>query len=862
MSVIRNPVCRDATGIRVAFFMVLLLLAYQVFGIQATCAKNHLLSDPKTVLFDCLLLQGPCRFHIMQKMEGWPLKHKIEIIAITLLMIIIVAAGARSEERFEPAIETGFSKLGARFYINPQPQKLSWKQSPLGTFMDTVESFFAGAVVEDSVAALPFQNELPQLESVETAVTMTSGVYRGVHPAGVTVEMKIVAPFYPRDVKLSDAPYFYIDLTVRNTSGVQKSGTLFLGQTFALDQKIRTGRIGESPALRADGGYSVMPNRAMELIEHPEKYPKTKTTMAFVVTEPPDGLKAFKKSFVPKIMPGAREKTARRSAGFTAPFELSPGGVATVRLILAAYSGEDILFRNDGVKYAFKYTSIFPDIESVVEYAAESREHVLKKTGEFDALIEDSSLSDSYKIFLSIAFQSWMLNTWWAVSDGGDEWFSEMEGYCRYQSTIDVSYNTALIYYELWPELLKMQFDEWEFFAQDKKLIMHDLGSLQTLSGTEYSMPVEENANYLLMLHHYIAVTGDRSVFLKRKQLVHNLAKFIADADTNGDGFPEEGTYNTYERKLPNPLGAEGVVYVAVKAYAAMQAAGELALESGDDELVKLCREYSGKFKKTFDARAWRGDHYSVCLQETVRPGTADIDRGLPHPAYPGGGKAYVETLARVTGEDGRATNRDEVPLKHFDAYTILTSNGLFYLMRSGTPYGLDDDRVTDDLVNSSKMTWREYGNPQMGDPDDRGMWLSANVWRDMTAAYAGLDWSGNFDAYRPAVNMRKRHNEGVYADSFFYDMNPEWEWDLTYYPRGITAIGVPSALAGMSVDAEKKTLRFRPVRADLKVPLFMFADWENGVVPWITTVETDGEIKTSISDRQLLDEWEIVTGE
>ena len=92
--------------------------------------------------------------------------------------------------------------------------------------------------------------------------------------------------------------------------------------------------------------------------------------------------------------------------------------------------------------------------------------------------------------------------------------------------------------------------------------------------------------------------------------------------------------------------------------------------------------------------------------------------------------------------------------------------------------------------------------------------------------------------------------------------MNPQWEWDLTYYPRGITAIGVPSALAGMRIDAANKMLRFKPVRGDLKFPLFMFADWEKGAVPWVAVTEKDGKRSVSISDQQLLSGWRIQTDE
>ncbi len=781
---------------------------------------------------------------------------KMKTIAMAALAAAVLLFGisTRAEERFLPAYETVFSKLGSRFSVNPQPQKHGWKQSPMGVFMDTDSALYAGVNTDGITAALPFQQDLPQLVDPESAVAMNSARYRARHLSGLEVGLKVTAPFYPRDVKLSIAPFFYVDMTVENKSGARKSGTAFFGKLIRRDEKVKAEKIGGLDGLTISGEYSETPMNKMQTFTNPERFKKIGAETAMVADTQVAGAEWMAVKFLSSLPGGVAEKAPSRSAGWTAPFDLEAGGKMTVRFIFAAYVPGEVLFRKDGVKYKFKYTDLFDGAGAVVSYAAGSRAEILKKSDAFEAIFAGMSLQDSYKDFLSYAFQSWMINTWWNVAPGQPEWFSETEGDCLWQSTVDVSYNTALIYYELWPELLRMQFDEWPMF-KDGPVIMHDMGRLLELNGTKYSMPVEENANYILMLHHYLAVTGDEAFVKTKMPLVKEIAGYIIDADANKDGLPEKGNYNTYERHLPNPLGGEDVVYVAVKAYAAMIAAADLAEREGDPALAADAKKMAARFEAAFDKRAWTGDHYVICLQKTIPAGTIDHDWSLPRSSLPTGSQVYQDTIPK---KKNSLANSVEVPLKYYDGYTILTTNGLFYLMRGGVKFGLDAKRLEEDMVNATLRTWREAGCTHTSDPDDRGMWISANVWRDMTAAYLGLDWSRNFNAYWPAARMEKGYNEGVFADSHWYDMDPQKGWDLRYYPRGSTAFGVPSALAGMQFDATAKTLKFAPVADKLHIPLLAFTDWDAGKTPWLTVTEKDGRREIEISDKELLSGWKI----
>ena len=50
---------------------------------------------------------------------------------------------------------------------------------------------------------------------------------------------------------------------------------------------------------------------------------------------------------------------------------------------------------------------------------------------------------------------------------------------------------------------------------------------------------------------------------------------------------------------------------------------------------------------------------------------------------------------------------------------------------------------------------------------------------------------------------------------------------ELAYYPRGIAAIGLLAAIAGLEIDAVEKRMRFRPVRVPMRIPLPALADWK-----------------------------------
>ena len=85
----------------------------------------------------------------------------------------------------------------------------------------------------------------------------------------------------------------------------------------------------------------------------------------------------------------------------------------------------------------------------------------------FDTAVADNSLGSTVVHLLSQTLHSWLVNTWWAdVPDTPNGWFSVWEGSCYFHSTVDVEFTQAPFYLALWPELLKLELEQWPAYAK------------------------------------------------------------------------------------------------------------------------------------------------------------------------------------------------------------------------------------------------------------------------------------------------------------------------------------------------------------------------------------------------------------
>jgi hypothetical protein len=82
------------------------------------------------------------------------------------------------------------------------------------------------------------------------------------------------------------------------------------------------------------------------------------------------------------------------------------------------------------------------------------------------------------------------------------------------------------------------------------------------------------------------------------------------------------------------------------------------------------------------------------------------------------------------------------------------------------------------------------------------------------------------------------------------------WNW-LSYYPRGVTMIGIIASALGMRINMEKKEINFSPVRLPCRFPLTILADWENGAVPWVECWMKNGKMLWQL-EGQIPAKWRV----
>ncbi len=92
-----------------------------------------------------------------------------------------------------------------------------------------------------------------------------------------------------------------------------------------------------------------------------------------------------------------------------------------------------------------------------------------------------------------------------------------------------------------------------------------------------HDMPVEENANWLLMMYTYWKQVGDTAMMQSLYDHAVAYADFILACDTDGDGMPDINTENTIDQGSDSVQTARNQTYLGIKSLAALQAAMEMA---------------------------------------------------------------------------------------------------------------------------------------------------------------------------------------------------------------------------------------------------------------------------------------------
>ncbi|MEX0653800.1 MAG: DUF4965 domain-containing protein [Phycisphaeraceae bacterium] len=720
------------------------------------------------------------------------------------------------------------ARLGSRFTLLFEPYKQRVMHSAMGRFLDQPLDLMVGLVEPDGTRrVLPFtaDPDTTPLYNAEQFERPNSITYRGYSETyNLRFEFNVHSVFYPQDERLCLMPVFYLEMRVNPAPRVRwhkaagptpEKVKLFI-RLRRPDTEITACTHGEGDASRAciDLRYRNALQPTTEF-HHPTDQ-AVKTTSEVQAHER-----------LLSLNPECTTWDDENGLVCELPVTEAGSGIKW-RLVWGAHVADPVLNirpteTEPAVPAPFRYNSYWPTLDAVLDEALATRDDHLALSRRFEKLIEQAPLTPAQYHLLSQSFHNWLANTFWCQYQDEPagkprDFFSVWEGSCFFHSTLDVEYNVALVYLALWPDLLAMQFEQWSHHSHrhDKsngRFLSHDMGAGSQVTGQAYPhhMEVEENCNYLLLLHAYTHWTGDKITARKHQALVTDLVRYLLWTDRDDSGFPSEGVANTIDDASPAVQFARKQTYLAVKRAAALRAAAVLLTMLGDSELAEHCETTVENDIKKIERAAWLGDHYAVCVEPSAA-GVVDAWTGKPLPF-------------------------DKLP--GWDGYSIYTGNGLLLPALVGAPPLLSEDRLKKDITHAIRENLSRYGCGHTSS-ECENVWVSQNLWRDHLARYLGQASGLPGSHYWDLQVMSNTHQQSLgFIDTYINNY-------LCHYPRGIAAIGyllagprlVMDRLAAGGAYITVDPDRSRPQRW----PLLPLADWKAGKIP-VCVVDEAGEV-------------------
>ncbi len=732
-------------------------------------------------------------------------------------------------------MSTCVARLGSRFSMILDPIRKEVHYGSLGLLCQSVGQIAAGVDDGKTFCTFPLSRKGTPFYNCDQVMTPTSVLFEGRSlEHGLEAQMEIAAPFWPRDFRTSSVPAYVITFRLKPVN-----------KTRWESSKVKQGRSGklrfaiEIPGVKAATSkgkaklsYDVQCAARWTTAEGSEGQqiefgPRDRTT-------PGDG------KATDYILPLTGDWKVRKGQ-LEAAYDVDDGE-QEFSLALVSYMG-DPLFERLHEPMPLKYTTVWKSADEVCEWVFHNHKKLLKKSRDFDELFAESGLPKTAQDLTATSFQSYLMCTLWAKK-GRKEHFSVWEGSCWYNSTVDVTFQESMFYFQLWPELLELIFEEWSHHANDYegeiarreivsdddqhgnplvkfpgRIMEHDMGAGWTCNGQSYhhAMPVEENSNFLVLLYAHGKWWGREKLFKTYNQLNKDLADYLLWTDSTGNGFPDRGTANTIDDATPAVQYGRDNVYLGVKRLAALHAAAKMFREVGETGYARKCSAEVNKAVKTLNA-GWLKDHWGVCLDKSAK-GLFDCWTGepLPYKTLPG-----------------------------WDAYSLYTTNGLVPLMLiDDLPKGLDAERLRLDVINACRESMTRYGCGHSS-LDTENMWVSMNVWRDIAAGYMGEDLLANSERYwgqQLFANTAGSEKPNCFTETSLTN-------NLVWYPRNAAMFGLVASAARLTLDRSKKTARVDPI-APGTWPVLPLADWAKGKVP-MAQVSRDGKgkLKTELSSK------------
>ncbi|UCD58497.1 MAG: hypothetical protein JSV16_05125, partial [Candidatus Hydrogenedentota bacterium] len=500
---------------------------------------------------------------------------------------------------------------------------------------------------------------------------MTSLSFRCVSASlGVEIFIKLIAPFYPTDEKLSIAPFFYIDLVCKPAPKAEEriAGDIMAALLAPEDAAIT--REGSGVVLRRT--YRMTPDVPCE-----EADEFSRGDFAGAITLVP-----------------IRGKMTLRENTFSIPYSVDEGTETRATFVLAAHCDEPIL-RANGTPHRFRYLRWFPNLAEVAAYARDEEAEIVERVNFFDELFLRCSTGHCEKNLIAYSFQSHLSTTWWTEpASGGPDWFGSWDSQALHNS-MESEYASSLLYLNLWPDLLERQLDQRASFEKETGYLPATCGRFLSLqSSGQRAAGVEEACDYLLMMFAHWRWWNRFEPIKRQFPLIRRLGNLLLCSEPVQPEHP-------HGRAHTEPC-------LMLKTLCALEALAIMADELEDGDLSESCSRSVKALRTKLEERARPGDHFNV-----------------------GSGNG---------GQDA-AENRRGPTADEDDRYSIHTLKGLLHHLMCDSFPELDYGLLRQDTLSSATHTLSDYGCASAGAGRDKFS-ISQNIWRDITAAYLGINFA------------------------------------------------------------------------------------------------------------------------
>lgn len=766
--------------------------------------------------------------------------------------------------------EAVLSRFGSRFTVVAAPQRLGAYLSALGIDAADLSEILAAVRVGGSVAAFPLSDRYPLFGGTVQHDFATGVRFDATDTAlGVSARLEIRVPFWPQDESVAILPSAYLDLTVTNTSSAPITAEALVATPVRYDSRDPLCSGCEPRSLTPSIGTAGISWGAFEAVGSASSpdlgaYGDARTVVArYALAAAPSGGTEVSAtsggivgtegrahsswlwprgggSGIPAVGERIYRRATRGHVGLVWSLgTLAPGASVSVAAVLAAHVSEPVvevaLPQGGSGSYRFAYAATWPTLIDVVERSILERSIQLEKARRFDALVGGEqgvhlgpaleSETQALRELQSLAYRSYAANTWWLARASPSttlpaQVFTVSEGAaacCRFQSTLDVTFNDAQFLLAFWPGLLKLMLDQWQLYSKPAsplpgKIAPHDIGSAQYLGGQVYvDMPVEENANFVLLAYAYLKATRDVAGVSALVPFIRELLDYVRSADTDGDGLSDVGTANTVDAANPTLFLAPDQTYLGFKTLAAYKAYLEIHEATGylTSPFEDAVRAGIHGLLHTLSNASWRGDHFATTLDDSA---------------------SHAE-------------------LRNFGS--IYATGALTYNVQYGGDLPVSTElleKLRSDAAAVLSRTMGPYGSVHMERGETSG-WASQSIWRDTGALWIGAGGASgrafvsNLPNHVRYQQLLAREGDGGWWDPYSYSVGPDGSFAalpsaasrgiLGYYPRGAVAFGLGQAYAGITVDLVDSVLGVLPwARPGARVPLYYLADWNSEEIP------------------------------